>query len=863
MKRLYLLLCLALSLSAAYAQNLSISVSGELAEDASDLDAKVYFPKYDMNDNLCALIKVTLTNKLKNPLVLEVGGLGVVAREEKESGEVWFYVPAQVKNLAFKCAEYTAPPLIPAVMKGGVVYRITLNPDAIYETVTNAVLSATYLKLRVNEPNSFLSLGKTKKYELINQNIDNQDFAELLDYGTYYVRVEHPLYETYEGVIVLDNTTPEQSINLTPAYDYLQVKSSPSGATVYIDNKRVGTTPYTTAERLPRGKVSVRLEMSDFHTIRNEVIIKGSGKTQTENFNLKPSFANITFACPDKEAEIWIDQKRVGTGRWSGRLSSTSKHFVETRRAGHRSQSTQVSVVDGETKTIELKAPVALFGTLNVVSSPAGCAISIDGESLGQTTPYIGQLLVGEHTVLLTKDGYIRDSFSVNIEHNKTEKIERTLTKGRLKANVSIQCLDNNTSLYIDGESVSSSNRWDGSLFEGNYVVEARRKGYVASRRSVTIEGNKPHKVVLEEPKQIFGSLTANSLSDSRVYIYSNNDNTLEDYSINSLKNKRMLVGDYKAYATKADYKNSAEVDFRVPQGQLTNIDLPMESHYTPIERLSRWCIHPDSHYYLSKYFAEMTWGGEYVGANVGMFFGEDAGGHLGLHGSFATSAFDTGSEFAVGPLFRLGLLGDVETQIYTGVGYNFDYELPKYELGVRLGIDLFDTSLGLTTLSLGGVYLDGDIFPKFGVSMLPALVFAQDQDDFFINWHGQVFFSLSGDITSSYDSTETDNADECIGFRLAYTPSYLGWYGTLGSATVDYYEDLFWTTGPVVSLTEEGFFSVYGGVGAWGGEDICYEIGASLNVAFEWSVGWIFCGGTSIFNMGCGFAFDMFSDFY
>jgi hypothetical protein len=164
--------------------------------------------------------------------------LGVVAREEKESGEVWFYVPAQVKNLAFKCAEYTAPPLIPAVMKGGVVYRITLNPDAIYETVTNAVLSATYLKLRVNEPNSFLSLGKTKKYELINQNIDNQDFAELLDYGTYYVRVEHPLYETYEGVIVLDNTTPEQSINLTPAYDYLQVKSSPSGATVYIDNKR-------------------------------------------------------------------------------------------------------------------------------------------------------------------------------------------------------------------------------------------------------------------------------------------------------------------------------------------------------------------------------------------------------------------------------------------------------------------------------------------------------------------------------------------------------------------------------------------------------------------------------------------------
>ena len=90
MKRFLILLLLIITVatSACFSQNLSISVEKEIWEDVADLDAKVYFPKTDHNDRPCALVKVTLTNKLKNPLILEVGGLGVVAREEQDSGEV-------------------------------------------------------------------------------------------------------------------------------------------------------------------------------------------------------------------------------------------------------------------------------------------------------------------------------------------------------------------------------------------------------------------------------------------------------------------------------------------------------------------------------------------------------------------------------------------------------------------------------------------------------------------------------------------------------------------------------------------------------------------------------------------------------
>ena len=146
MKRLLVLLFVtAISVAVSYAQNPNLTVEGNVVELTTDLDARAYFPKRDINDKLCALIKVTLTNTLRNPLTLEVGGLGVVAREEKENGEIWFYVPAQVRNLSFKCAGYIAPAPIPVVFKEGTVYGITLNPGAVVEMVTNAVLSTNYL----------------------------------------------------------------------------------------------------------------------------------------------------------------------------------------------------------------------------------------------------------------------------------------------------------------------------------------------------------------------------------------------------------------------------------------------------------------------------------------------------------------------------------------------------------------------------------------------------------------------------------------------------------------------------------------------------------------------------------------------
>ncbi len=426
MKRLLLILIGALAIAVGYGQTPTIAVDGGVVEVTTDLDAKTYFPKYDINDRLCALLKVSVTNELKNPLILEVGGLGVVARQERESGEIWFYLPAQVKNLHFLCKGYAPIDPIAVQFKEGVVYRLTLNPLASATVVFDAMLSTNYFKLEVSEPNTVISIGRTQEYELFTKNIDERNFAELLDYGTYFYKVEHELFETYFGSVVIDNATTKQEITLIPAYGYLDIDSTPSGAVAYVNNRRIGTTPCRVEERLPRGDVELRLVMEDYYTSTSKVRIAGDGSRQTVTQPLKPRFANITITCPDSEAEIWVDNEPKGRGGWSGRLGSMTKHFVESRREGHKSQSLNISVQDGVDATHTIAAPVPLYGTLNITTTPLDCTIAIDGRVVGES-PYIGKMLVGDYEISLSKDGYHQLVFPITVKYNENLSVNKEL----------------------------------------------------------------------------------------------------------------------------------------------------------------------------------------------------------------------------------------------------------------------------------------------------------------------------------------------------------------------------------------------------------------------------------------------------
>lgn len=406
-----------------------MSLDGEVVLQPGDLDAKSYYPLQDQNDNLCAILKVSVTNKLKNPLVLETGGLAVVKRQEQESGEIWFWLPYQVRNLRFLCSEYQPMDPIPVRLEKGKVYRLTLRTDAQVQTITNAVAAYNFLKFQIapaEAVNAFVSVGKTAACELGGQYVTNGKYSKRLDYGEYYYRIEHEFYKTVTGKVRVSEQNQTHDIVLEPAFSYLKITSEPSGARVAINGKLVGSTPYESKERFAAGRVSVRLQAEDYALLEEAVIVQGEGKVQTCHFALVPQFATVTCVSEAADAEIWLDDQRMGMGSWTGPVSSQSSHILEARKAGHQPQSVSFVVESGETKTVKVGAPIALLGNIVLESVPDECEVWIDGQPQG-ATPFVNHLLVGRHRVVLKKSGYVDQAFEIQVAHNQTQEERRTL----------------------------------------------------------------------------------------------------------------------------------------------------------------------------------------------------------------------------------------------------------------------------------------------------------------------------------------------------------------------------------------------------------------------------------------------------
>ena len=431
-----LLLILGITEDALYAQALDWSLDGEVYVVEQDMDARTFFPERDQNDKLCALIKVRVTNHLQHSLLLETGAVGVVKRLEREDGETWFWVPYQVRNLKFSCQGYAELPLVPVKLESGKVYRLTLRTDTEVKTVLNVQANYAFLKLQIKPEqaaNALVSVGKTTAYETDVRYAEDGYYASPLplDYGQYYYKVEHELFKTETGTLFLDASAVQRTIELKPAYGFLKITSEPTGAILSINGKRMGTTPWT-SQALPEGSVQIRLQANNYALMEKTVEVIADGSMQSHDFQLEGLFGLVTCVCEMEDAELWVDHEYKGMGSWSGLLNSQVPHILEVRKPGHQSQSISFTVIKGQSTTERIPAPVPMYGTLVLSTIPSNAQVEVDGRSIG-TSPLVQPLLVGLHTVRVSKSGYQTATFDVQIRHNERVDEQRTLKEEALE----------------------------------------------------------------------------------------------------------------------------------------------------------------------------------------------------------------------------------------------------------------------------------------------------------------------------------------------------------------------------------------------------------------------------------------------
>ncbi|MDX9694300.1 MAG: FISUMP domain-containing protein [Bacteroidales bacterium] len=431
--RLLLVILLTTILKIAGSQNISVK-SFRMLE--TDRDARVNYPKTDQNGEKCAVIKVVTTEQ---GFVWEGDALGITATEFKTS-EYWLYIPRGAKRLTIKHAKLG--------MLRDYVYPLPIKEATVYEMVLTTAKVTTIVE-QIEIPTQWLVINTVPEGAdvFINeQNVGTTPYTKKMEVGSYNYRIEKNLYYTDAGKFELNETArKEMNVTLKPNHGFVKINTTPEqGASVEIDGISVNNVTPFTSQMLVLGKHKATVKMAMFSSKTEEFIIT-EGQTTNLTIAMEPNFATVNITT-NPEAEIFIDDERKGTGTYTGRVLP-GLHTFEAKKDKYYSDKKQQEFTVGETVNLSLH-PRAKTGKTDIISTPIDATIKLNGVSYGTTPTSLKDILIGEYTLTLEKQGYGTVTKNITITENQTLSISEKLTTGM---EVTIASTPEGAQLTIDG----------------------------------------------------------------------------------------------------------------------------------------------------------------------------------------------------------------------------------------------------------------------------------------------------------------------------------------------------------------------------------------------------------------------------
>jgi PEGA domain len=214
------------------------------------------------------------------------------------------------------------------------------------------------------------------------------------------------------------------------------ISSVPTHASIYLDNKLVGVTPYTIKGVLP-GQHAILLTSLGYASYTSQVSVQPDQVTSVYAILLpKPTVALLTgslaVSSTPTGATIYLDDRQVGVTPYTIPAVSAGQHSVLMTYPGYEGYIRQVTVQPGKTTPLYAillqKTPIASStGSIKITTTPAGATIYLDNRLVGITPYTIPAVPAGQHTILLTRLGYYPSTQQVSVPADKTTPVSAVL----------------------------------------------------------------------------------------------------------------------------------------------------------------------------------------------------------------------------------------------------------------------------------------------------------------------------------------------------------------------------------------------------------------------------------------------------
>ncbi len=353
---------------------------------------------------------------------------------------------------------------------------------------------------------------------------------------------------------------------LTGGSGDIYVKSSPSGADIYLDNIQTGKSAPATLQDVPAGQHFLKLVKGN--TIGSKTVTVKANDIVVENLKLVSARGGLKIYSNPPEAQIFIDGENYGKTPKVIKDISVGEHVVLLKLNDYDNFNKTVKVEYNQFGKVN--GVLKKMGRLDIQSTPGGADIYINDKLYGQTPYHERTFAKGTYIVVLKKEGYVNYKSKIKVESEKTTRITAHLKRF---ANLYLYSEPSGAVIYLNGKYKGKTPQNFIINPDETLHIKITNRNYEDWEKTITLKEGETKNIGAKMIKQkgaiSFGKIPAGS------FLTVNN----KKYKINK-KELSLPVGDYDFKISKPGYVDQS-VTLTVKAGKTRVLNAPLKPKTT------------------------------------------------------------------------------------------------------------------------------------------------------------------------------------------------------------------------------------------------------------------------------------------
>ena len=390
-------------------------------------------------------------------------------------------------------------------------------------------------------------------------------------FGPYALRVEK---RDFQSIIRDVDIQPGEQISLK--FDLRQsggsidLKISPNGSRVFVDDRLVGTSPIEQLKGLAAGEHQVRA-VHDGYVEQTKTVSVGPGAQRLVTIQLLSQFGRISIDSTVRQADVFLDNHPLGqTPLKIVEQVEPGAHELRVTKDGYYPFKTAFQISSNELVAIPVKL-ARVLGGLQVTANVTDADVFLDGDRIGKAPFQLAEgKPVGNYRLRVSKVGYADFSQDIVIRDRAVTRVKALLEAK--PAILSVRGGEVGAEVALDGKKIGviPIERYRLDRF-GEHTLRIRPRGASATQRTLIVEPGDQLDIDLGRA-EVFGSLRLTiEPDDARVVMNGQDVGSTPLSPIQALK-----PGVYYLSVTKPGYL-SKEQAVEVGSGEETEVSIRLK----------------------------------------------------------------------------------------------------------------------------------------------------------------------------------------------------------------------------------------------------------------------------------------------